>query len=339
MDHFINIPVDHSGLIPDPRLAAIVTEAMSAPFEFTDIFIYSHGWWTTATDAMADYSRFSVEFLKTVSSISPTVITAGPKSSFGIGVHWPSTLSENTHEILNLFEPLTFYQMEKRSDDVGFNAVFALLMLMYQTRQNATQMRNFRLTLLGHSFGCRVVCKAVQRLFRELMKPTTNMDFRDFVASTPINVVLLQAAFADTDLQRDENYGDIIKLPQLRMLVTRSDLDLALKNLFPLAEHINFLSLRPGSRRAIGWAGPSAESRSEWNACELSLLPGYTPTQSFILDSESRMLVCDLTPIHRVSNFPSSPLKGHHSDIFLPEIYKLIAKFAFDNVADDKSCI
>src|ERR1700736_3982830 len=104
--------------------------------------------------------------------------------------------------------------------------------------------------------------------------------------------------------------------------MTKSDLDLALKNLFPLAERINILSQHPGSRQALGWAGPTATTAGDFGAQSLTLLPGFVPTAKALLPSGSRMLVADITTVHRSSNFPAGPLKGHHSDIFLPEIYK-----------------
>lgn len=328
MDHFVNIPVDHTGLIPDPRMAQIVGEAMGSPFAFTDVFLYSHGWWTSPTDAMTDYSRFSIEFTKTISVIEPAVIPLAPKSSFAIGIYWPSTLSADPHEFINLFEPITFYQMEKRSDEVGQNAVFALLQLMYQAREQTGS--NFRLTLIGHSFGCRVLCRALQRLVHEICKPCTRQSYLQFIAKMPINLVLLQPAFESTDLEKGDDYGDVRALPNLRILVTRSDLDLALKNLYPLAEHINLLSLRPGTRQALGYAGPTATSIKDWNAKSMMLMPGYVPSSERLMPSLARMLVADLTAVHRESSFPASALKGHHSDIFLPELYRLIAKFAFE---------
>lgn len=330
MDHFINIPIDSTGLLPDPRLANLVSEAMQAPFEFTDVFVYSHGWWTTATDAMADYSHFSIEFLKTACTLDPAILRSAPKASFGIGIHWPSMLSENRHEIINLFEPLSFYRMEKRSNDIGQHALYALLMLMYKARTGSPIRRQFRLTLIGHSFGCRVVCKALETLFFELMRPTTLPEFRMFVASTSMRVVLLQPAMETVDLQSTEEYGHLLRLPALKILVSLSQLDLALKNLFPLAEHINLLSRSPGKRVAMGYGGPSDPTMREWSAQVLALLPGYMPTAHDLLQGQSRMLVCDLTQIHRASEEVSSALTGHHSDIFHPEIYRLIAKFAFD---------
>jgi len=281
---------------------------------------------------MADYSRFSVEFLRTFTSMSPLVIPSGPKSSFGVGVHWPSTLSEDNHEIVNLFEPLTFYRMEKRSDEVGSQAVFALLKLMYQVRERSPRQTKLRLTLLGHSFGCRVVCSALQKLFDEVTKFGTPDSLRNFIMGTRINVILLQPAFENTDLERSQSYGNLIKLPLLRVLVTRSDVDYALKNLFPLAEHINILSAKPGTRQAMGWTGPSIATMNEWSGYYLSLPPGFTPIQNPILPAPRRMLVADLSQVHKASECVTSELKGHHSDIYLPEVYRVIAKFAFDQL-------
>jgi len=329
MDQFINIPVDHTGLIGDLRLASLVSEAMIAPFDFSDVFLYSHGWWTAATDAMSDYSRFSVEFVKALSTISPAAIASAPRSSFGIGVHWPSTLSDDAHNALNIFEPLSFYQMEKRSDVVGQNAVFALMQLMYQAREQIADTPMFRLTLIGHSFGCKVVCNALNRLYEEINSTGTPESYRSFVMNMRVNVVLLQACFECSALDARGSYSNLAKFPQLHILVTRSDLDLALKNLFPLAEYMNVLSLNPGSRQALGWAGPTDTTRSAFSSASMVIEPGYGPTADSLMPEGSRMLVADITPVHRVSNFPASPLKGHHSDIFLNEIYRLIAKFAF----------
>lgn len=329
MDHFINIPIDQTGVIPDPRLASVVAEAIAPPFDFSDIFLYSHGWWTRPSDSMSSYTRFSVDFVRTLSTLPATAIPLAPRSSLGIGLHWPSMLSENVHELINLFEPLSFYQMERRSDDIGFNAVFALLQIMYMVRQSSPNAPKFRLTLLGHSFGCRVVCRALDHLYTEIMKSSTCENYRSFVLATSINLVLLQAAFDSSDLEDEARYGNLINLPQLRILTTHSDLDLALKNLFPLAERINILSMNAGSRAAIGYAGPSVVSCKDFAVTFFSLTPGFTPSQELLLSPASRMLVADLTDVHRVSDFPAGPLKGHHSDIFLPEIYKLIANFCF----------
>jgi len=54
MDHFVVFPVNEDGIFLNPQLVSkALDDAMSPPFNFSDIFIYSHGWWTTGNDAMA----------------------------------------------------------------------------------------------------------------------------------------------------------------------------------------------------------------------------------------------------------------------------------------------
>jgi hypothetical protein len=189
--------------------------------------------------------------------------------------------------------------------------------------------RPLRLTLIGHSFGCRVLANALNRLYTELIKPSTTAEFRSFVLDTQINLILLQAAFECSDMEANERYSNLVNLPQLRILLTHSDLDLALKNLFPLAEHINFLSLHPGSRQALGFAGPSDSTRSDFAAASFALTPGFTPDDAPVLPPTSRMLIADITAVQAASNFVARPLEGDHDNIYLPELYNLIAKFSF----------
>lgn len=41
-------PITGQGIITDTSLRAILPEAMKESFEFSDVFLYSHGWWTNA---------------------------------------------------------------------------------------------------------------------------------------------------------------------------------------------------------------------------------------------------------------------------------------------------
>src|SRR5262249_54794872 len=112
MDRFISIPVDATGLIPDQQVVSAVRDAMNEPYAFTDIFIYAHGWWTNANASMSEYSKALIEFGKTAYYLPQGSITQPPARSFGIGIHWPSTLSEDAQSLPQLFQPFTFYQME-----------------------------------------------------------------------------------------------------------------------------------------------------------------------------------------------------------------------------------
>jgi hypothetical protein len=94
MDHFVVFPVNEDGVFRNPKLVGKALEdAMSPPFNFSDLFIYSHGWWTNGNDAMAEYGQYTIEFTKAF--LSMTGVAEPPTHSLGIGIHWPSTLSED----------------------------------------------------------------------------------------------------------------------------------------------------------------------------------------------------------------------------------------------------
>src|SRR5437773_10930702 len=130
MSHFITVPINENGVILDDKINSTLSQAMNQPFDFSDVFLYSHGWWTSATRAMEDYNRFSIEFVRMVRTLAlnaPPVLPNLPPSSLGIGIHWPSMLSEDASSIANFVEALSFYTMEKRADTVGQHGVYSIL--------------------------------------------------------------------------------------------------------------------------------------------------------------------------------------------------------------------
>ncbi len=101
---------------------------MGAPFNFSDIFLYSHGWWTSAEASMIDYNNFSIGVSRVVLAFGATAGRPKP-TSLGIGVHWPSIVSEDSRSILNVLEPLTFFNRARMADIVGSTGAAALLRL------------------------------------------------------------------------------------------------------------------------------------------------------------------------------------------------------------------
>jgi hypothetical protein len=81
-DIFTMFSMNENGMFTQAAdVNAVIQDALSdPPFGFQDVFIYSHGWWTKADDAMALYSRYIVEFNKTLINIGGT-LTAPPVSS------------------------------------------------------------------------------------------------------------------------------------------------------------------------------------------------------------------------------------------------------------------
>jgi len=352
MDHFVVFPVNADGIFLNPKLVGkALDDAMSPPFDFGDVFIYSHGWWTTGNDAMALYGQYTIELAKTVLLLNGT-INNPPRHSLGVGIHWPSTLSEDSVSLPQVFEPVSYYQMGSRANQVGANGLFASLRRALRVRQE-NGGNPFRLTLIGHSFGCRVVCKALQQLWQDVNKPGTPLGYKDFLATIKIRVVLLQAAFKNDEFNVGGNYESVANMPDIKILVTTSQLDLALNELFPKAEtanniaHLDFheaIALGAGVRplqnvpnaQAPG-GGPTGKTINLYNAhnggVPIQVPQGLAYGDIPQLGINERMLVADLTKLHaaRVQNgdYSWSLFSGSHSDISSTEIYNLIAGFTF----------
>jgi hypothetical protein len=171
--------------------------------------------------------------------------------------------------------------------------------------------------MIGHSFGCRVVCSALQALTQD---PATLGAAKTMNAV--FNVVLLQAA-ADTDsLATGRAYGNVLtSIPNLRLLATVSGNDQALGKWYPAAQKLAHLFSDPVN--AMGSAGPTGDLATKVDQ-RLQVGPQSVPAFT------GKLGVADLTPLHQSRvNVPGASQKfgGQHSDINLPEIYELIARF------------
>jgi hypothetical protein len=325
MSHYITIPIDPNGVIdPDEQIDDIISKAMSNTFGTEDVFIYSHGWWTSADAALKEYNVATTDFIYSLRS-DMTRFGRPPLTPFLIGLHWPSMLDDDPTSLEDKAEVLSFYTMEKRADDVGEEGLYAILRLLMAA---AAPGPNIRLNLFGHSFGCKVVCAALEKLVENGFNLPANVS---------LNVILLQAAFSTNSLDANLPYGDVIPHfgPSLRMLISHSNLDDAVGKAFPLAHNLNFFAkLNPNtsSPTGLGATGPSAAtsaafpSRQQisvaWGDTFAGTLPPPAPG--------STLVVADLTPIHSDPRNPfKGGLSGHHSDIFLPEIYDLMSWFLF----------
>jgi hypothetical protein len=311
MSHHFIVPTNENGISLDPDIGNDIGLALGKPFGFTDVFLYSHGWWTNAVRAMQGYNRFTIEF--SAQFRSAPALTALPTLS--IGIHWPSTLTEDQFSLLNYAEALSFFTMEKRADTVGENCGHALLKFVL----GASPAVPRRVHLLGHSFGAKLVCKALQKLAEE----SATAPIPDGVR---FDVVLIQAAFDNDELESAKDYGGVATLPGLRLLVTRSDRDRALSSLYPKAHQLAHLfhSIQP----ALGASGPSAPTIKQFGgARSLDVGPDFDPAAGGPLTE--RLIVANLTALHEAHPENDDAHSGHHSDIFLGEIYKLLAAFFF----------
>jgi hypothetical protein len=46
--HYLMVPISGQGVIVDAGMKPLLQKAMVPPLGYTDVFLYSHGWWTRA---------------------------------------------------------------------------------------------------------------------------------------------------------------------------------------------------------------------------------------------------------------------------------------------------
>jgi hypothetical protein len=324
MSHYITVPINENGIIFDTDMVAVVQEAIAVtPFGFDDVYVYSHGWSTDAYRALDLYNRFSVDLAKLLLLTGGTgVYAAPPRDALGVGIHWPSEITEDPGSDLNALQLFTFYTMEHRADAVGKNAVYSMLRLMLAAR--AGTGRPLRFFLLGHSFGCKVICSALQDLYVDITNGTIPLD-----PATTFHAALIEPATDNDNLEPGDIYGGVSKLP-LRMLVTKSSLDRALGTWYPLAGKLANLFGTP--RAALGASGPTAAIITAFGGADaVSVAHGFTATG--LAGAAHRLVVADLSPVHqyRVTNgiYTTGGSSGSHSDFLFAEVYQLISGFLF----------
>lgn len=330
MSHYITVPVNENGIVFDANMNNVVQEAIAVdPFGFQDVFLYSHGWSTDAYQALDMYDQFSVELAKQIlllESGGPSVFANPPGDSLGVGIHWPSEITEDPTSPLNALQLFTFYTMEHRADSVGRNALYSMVRLMLAAR--APTPAPLRFFLLGHSFGCKVVCAALQDIQTDIVNGTIPVG-----SGTSFRVVLLEPATDNNNLEPGDIYGSVSEIENLRILITTSSLDLALNKWFLLAGRAANLFRTP--QPALGASGPTQPTIDAFGgADQVSIGPGFASATASAL--QKRLVVADLSVIHqaRVDQklYPPNGIPnigGSHSDITFTELYQLICGFFF----------
>jgi hypothetical protein len=287
--------------------------------------VYSHGWSTDANRALDEYNRFSVDLSKQLlilGSALPPVLTQPPRDSLSVGIHWPSEITEDPTSPLNALQLFTFYTMEHRAEAVGRNAVYTMLRLMLQARAGTGSP--LRIMLLGHSFGCKVVCAALQDVQTDIANRTIAVE-----PGTSFRVVLLEPATDNDNLEPGDIYGDVCQITNLRMLISKSSLDEALTTWFVAAAKAANLFKAP--HQALGAAGPTPATVTAFGgAANLTVEQGFTTGDAAGITS--RLVVADLSPVHaarKTQGLYNGGFSGSHSDINFIEIYHLMAGFLF----------
>jgi len=410
MSTFLLIPLNDQGTFEDRIIAPVLQEATASPAKFTDLFLFSHGWWTNASRSMVDYDQFLAGFTRCLLVDPYAQPLAAPVlgNYFATGLHWPSVLTEDSASVLNYAEALSFFTMRARADSVGANGAYAALNVALRSGTVGT------IHLIGHSFGCRVVCSAVQKLLTKDPACFDNVDVR---------VCLIEPALDQEDLETGDpvhRYARVLQHPNVRTLITRSNLDVALCLGYPLAnvigDVVNHLGGDGVARAAsqllahlgrplsgiaeaagtiaahlvdlckgvkpetqvdgTGFLGAITAFLQRGDAKELVVArlllhalgaanvdvglaaggaglrpqfvqelgsrytavsvgpgwPGATPPQAGV--ARQGVVVVDLSELHARPGAANPPWNDHHSDFYLPEVYRLVAWFLFSNRAE-----
>lgn len=273
--NFLTAIVNPAGLLVDPYLAGEIRSCMAG---VEDVYFFAHGWQTDFARGAMDYNRFGAE-------LAPYV--PPNRKSLCLAMHWPSVLAQDPWNPVNLLNPFAFYSMEHLADTVGAHAGDAILATAI-----ACATGPVRIIGIGHSFGCRVVARALSQ-----MQAFSSVTYR---------AVLLQAAFENDMLQADRDYGNMVRLPTCRAFVTTSKQDSALGTAFPAAESVNWFA--DGARVALGYDGPTELTRVAWG---------------------DRLTVCPIDAIQLSDNLPGFNVAGgRHTDIYgHPRLYSAIGDF------------
>lgn len=322
----LTIPSNADGTIFDPSLNSVVANAIAAiPFGFDDVYVYSHGWSTDAERASVDYDVFSIGLMRRllIEQQQSGPLPSPAKSTLEMGIHWPSEITEDPNSPLSDAQLFTFFTMKQRADAVGKNLVYSVLRLALTARQN----QPLRFFVIGHSFGCKVVCAALNDI---------QADLGTTIPVSPLTswrVALLEAATDQDNLEEDDIYGNIRKLSNLRLLLTTSKLDLALNQWYPLASKIANFFHGANPTPALGAVGPSAGTMAYFGgAANLSVDVGFS--MSSAVAATGQLVVADLSPAHQARSQGASPIysggiSGSHSDIFFDEVYNLVGGFFY----------
>lgn len=322
----LTIPSNADGTIFDPSLNTVIANAIAAiPFGFDDVYVYSHGWSTDAERASVDYDVFSIGLMRRllVEQQQSGPLPSPAKSTLEMGIHWPSEITEDPNSPLSDAQLFTFFTMKQRADAVGKNLVYSVLRLALSARQN----QPLRFFVIGHSFGCKVVCAALNDI---------QADLGETIPVSPLTswkVALLEAATDQDNLERNDIYGNIGKLSNLRLLLTTSQLDLALTQWYPRASAIANFFHGANPTPALGAAGPSSQTVAYFKGAT-NLTVDIDFAMSTAVAATGQLVVADLTPVHQARSQGATPIysggiSGSHSDIFFDEIYNLVGGFFY----------
>lgn len=193
---FRAIEFDKNGGYKYPQQKKELLDYIESSSQITDLIVFNHGWNKSAESAELDYQRFICRLHSEL-----TNYIAGTKRRGGlliVGVFWPSTITNKPKEPF-LLKPISYYNIRSRADSIAKHALaslFADLGNQILSKSGvALEGMNVapRIHLVGHSFGARMIVRALEELNRR--EGTASSQLVDFlIVAEYLNVVLLNAA-------------------------------------------------------------------------------------------------------------------------------------------------
>lgn len=320
--------INEAGAITNPDN---VNTYVRDPFDFTDVFISSHGWWTTPDGAEQEYTDFRDGLLACFETrrTAPGLRIPQNDQILAVGIEWPAMVSDSLGPFDNIFEAFSYYEIRGIAEWVANTGVTGLIRKIWSFAEEGRQLN---IHILGHSMGCRVACQALSTALLADSRPMNPND----LASAPLvrilpnirlNVTLFEGAIDNNTIDRLQKYGVLSAIDGLRIMVTCSDLDAILKS-YPPDDQVN---------PAMGAKGPTAgtftDPVSHFYDQQGAVGVGPGSVYSLVADIMDRFIVADLTELHKAdrSKDPNKwgGIGGSHSDIFEPAIYELVTGFLF----------
>lgn len=165
-----------------------------------DLIVFTHGWNKSPESAELDYQRFICRLHNELD-----LVIGESKRRDGlliIGVFWPSTITNRAEEPY-LLKPISYYNIRSRADSIAEKSLSVLFNDIGESIRarsgiaRAGDSISPRIHLIGHSFGGRMVIRALETLNND--KSTNDFgQLVSFITSAELlNVVLLNAAMPE----------------------------------------------------------------------------------------------------------------------------------------------
>jgi hypothetical protein len=155
----------------------------------TDLILFLHGWNKNPSSAEIDYQNFLCRLHGRLRGIIGDEKREG--GLLVLGVFWPSTITNRAREPV-LLKPFSYYRIRDRADSIAATGLADLMASLTPKIERQRSGVPLRLHLIGHSFGARMLVRALE----ELKARNELVPFLQTAGS--VNVVLVNAAVPPT---------------------------------------------------------------------------------------------------------------------------------------------